>query len=113
MALTLTFDAPVARPTFPTTEAAWFWTMSILWQPRPNQPDAERETVDTILRALDRAYRNRKLHLSHARTLRKYGQLGRIPTIPAELRTWREAMDVLTPALALRGVVAPARSAAA
>lgn len=104
-------------PPFPTAEAAWFWTASMLERRRsaalPPLPPAPCRPED-VLRCLDSLYRNRRIVLLHAHILRVYGRRGRAPSPnrPAErsdLRLWTEAMDGLDAKLRRAGIVAEPR----
>ena len=106
-----------AQP-FATAEEAWFWTMSALvarhdgarivaglgTTQRPCEPD-------DVVKCLDRLYRQRRVDLSHARVLRRWGERG-VPPNPrfADERSaaalWREAMSRLEWPLRIKGIVA-------
>jgi len=104
-----------ARP-FTSAEAAWFWTMAALvarrdgashaWTPekgaRPCEPD-------DVVKCLDRLYRQRRLDLTHARILRRWGERQVAPDRVkdrGDYRIWCEAIERLSWPLRVRGIVA-------
>lgn len=105
-----------ARP-FASVEAAWFWTMAALvarrdgashaWTPekgaRPCEPD-------DVVKCLDRLYRQRRIDLTHARILRRWGEQ-QVEPDPVkdrgDFRVWREAVERLSWPLRVRGIVVP------
>ncbi|MBY0336627.1 MAG: hypothetical protein K2X11_08435 [Acetobacteraceae bacterium] len=110
-------DATATRP-FQSAEEAWFWTMAALVArrdgarilagqglvPRPCEPD-------DVVKCLDRLYRHRRIDLSHARVLRRWGERGEPPSTRhlAERRDhalWREALARLEWPLRQKGIVA-------
>lgn len=105
---------------FESAEEAWFWfiqahgarcegarlTMGMAAVPRPCEP------VD-ILKVVDRLYRQRRLLRDHLHVLAHYGRrlMEPDPRRPKEQRAcalWREAMDLMTPLLRAKGIIAPA-----
>lgn len=115
-------DATHTRP-FHSAEEAWFWTMAALVArrdgarilagkglvPRPCEPD-------DVVKCLDRLYRQRRVDLSHARVLRRWGERGEPPSSRdlAERRDhalWREALSRLEWPLREKGIVAGPPSA--
>ncbi len=106
--------APRPEP-FRTGEEAWFWTLTALAArregsgsrgvriPRPCDPD-------DVMKCLDMLYRQRRIHLEHARILRLWGDR-RIAPNPAravecpDWRLWREAMERLEWPLRVKGIV--------
>ena len=102
---------------FPTTEAAWFWTISALIARQDGaRIVAGRGTVirscepDDVVKALDRLYRQRRIDLNHGRVLRRWGERGVSPnpgfaTERADAALWREAMSRLEWPLRIKGIV--------
>ena len=90
---------------FASVEAAWFSTARAL-QAGP----VRSSHVDTVMRCLDRLYRNRRIELLHARILRIWGSRGIAPN-PArarersDWRIWREALDRMEGPLRAQGIV--------
>lgn len=100
--------------TFPSAEAAWFWTMAAIDakhdrnKPRPAPAPCH---PDEVLRCLDDLYRRRGIELLHVRILRLYGRRGRAPhpQRPGERcdrQLWTEAMEGLDGPLRKAGIVA-------
>ena len=94
-------DAP-----FASAQAAWFAVALAL-----NSSSMCRDPqVDSIIRCLDRLYRNRRIELLHARILRIWGRRG-IPPNPArpsersDWQIWREALERLDGPLRAEGIV--------
>lgn len=92
-----------------SADAAWMQTMRTIKSPAPRDP-AAYEQADSVVKCLDRLYRQRRIDLAHVRILRIYGERQMAPsaTAPAERqdhRLWREAMDLLDQPLQMRGLV--------
>lgn len=91
---------------FATPEAAWFWAMQTLMARRDGDPAPDPHGIaDTIVKAVDRLYRQRRLDLAHARVLRVWGEQQCQPTRAADWRLWSEAMLRLGERLRALGVV--------
>jgi hypothetical protein len=99
---------------FSSVEAAWFWTVGALQARNEGRKGRQPSVIrpcdpDDILRCLDQLYRNRRIDLSHARVLRRWGDQRMAPTPrPAaggDSRLWQEAMERLEPMLRQRGIV--------
>ena len=110
----------VASPgtaTFASADEAWLWTMSCLVARRQGARfGADRGLVrrpcdpDDVVKCLDGLYRQRRIDLLHARTLRVWGerQMAPDPTHRAERADWgiwREALDRLDWPLRAKGIV--------
>ena len=102
---------------FRDAEDAWFWTMAALMARRAgarytaNQGRLVRPCEpDDVVKCLDRLYRQRRVDLTHARILRRWGerQFAPNPALPSERcdwRLWREALDRLEWPLRVKGIV--------
>jgi hypothetical protein len=110
---------PLARTEpFATAEEAWFWTMAALVArrdgarivagagrtQRPCEPD-------DVVKCLDRLYRQRRIDLTHARILRRWGERQQAPDASAlrerqDWQIWREALARLEWPLRAKGIVA-------
>ena len=99
---------------FRSAEDAWFWTMAALrarregCASRGDGPSRPCEP-DDILRCLNRLYQSQRIDAAHAQVLQTWGERQMRPE-PAgraggERQLWREAMDLLTPLLAAKGIV--------
>jgi len=103
-----------ARP-FASAEDAWHWTMAALMARRDGtRPVLAAARVarpcqpDEVVRCLDRLYRQRRIDLTHVRTLRRWGERQRAPDPvrhSRDHRTWREAINRLSWLLQQRGIV--------
>ncbi|SDG53501.1 hypothetical protein SAMN05216241_11921 [Limimonas halophila] len=110
-------DALAGEP-FTDAEEAWFWFV----RARTAQQEGARlaggmsdtprpcEPLD-VMAVVDRLYRRRTLSHEHLRVLARYGQELARPDadVPRQRRAatlWREALDILAPALRAKGIVA-------
>jgi hypothetical protein len=71
---------------------------------RPCEPD-------DVVKCLDRLYRQRRIDLTHARVLRRWGERGyapnqHAPSERADAGVWREALGRLEWPLRIKGIVA-------
>jgi hypothetical protein len=98
-------------PTFPTVEAAWFWTMARLAERREGRIEpGSTDRVDQAVKLLDRLYRQGKIHLGHARVLRVWCERSAVPDpdVPSErydAELWREAIQALDEPMRVAGIV--------
>ncbi len=103
------------RAAFGNAEKAWFWTMRCLLSRQDGAPARISQggpecDPDTVVKVIDRLYRDGKIGLHHARILRLYGERGNAPNpgLAAErgdFRIWREAMDRMEHPLAVKGII--------
>lgn len=104
--------------TFPDADSAWLWTMAAIVARREASPRGvdgcgppRTALPDDVIRCLDQLYRARRIDLSHARVLRRWGERGRRPS-PGSTRercdaaVWDEAMERLRWPLQRKGIVA-------
>lgn len=110
---------------FASAAEAWFWTMAALvarrdgvpltqlrgqspamGAPRPPRPC----DPDDVVKHLDRLYRQRRIDLSHARVLRRWGERQEPPDPhrhPGDAQLWGEALSRLLWHLQRDGIVEP------
>ncbi len=107
------------RPTqaFCNAEHAWLWTMAALIARREGARfTANKGAVtrpcdpDDVVKCLDTLYRQKRIDLGHARTLRVWGerQMSPSPVVAAERqdrKLWIEALERLEWPLRLKGIV--------
>jgi hypothetical protein len=103
-----------ARP-FASTEDAWHWTMAALVARRDGAGPvlnvgrvARPCEPDDVVKCLDRLYRQRRIDLTHARILRRWGERQAEPDPVkdrGDYRIWREAIDRLGWPLRQLGIV--------
>jgi hypothetical protein len=103
---------------FQTAEEAWFWTMAALVARQDGaRIVAGRGTTirpcepDDVVKCLDRLYRQRRIDLTHARVMRRWGERGYAPNPHAasersDAAVWREALGRLEWPLRIKGIVA-------
>jgi len=103
---------------FGSAEEAWLWTMAALSARREGaRYSANKGRVsrpcepDDVVKCLDGLYRQRRIDLAHARTLRVWGERQMAPSmaIAAErndYRLWGEALERLEWPLRIKGIVA-------
>jgi hypothetical protein len=102
---------------FASAEDAWLWTMSALIARREGaRYTANKGAVtrpcdpDDVVKCLDALYRQRRIDLAHARSLRVWGERQIRPSaaIAAERhdhRLWTEALERLEWPLRVKGIV--------
>jgi hypothetical protein len=106
------FDSlqPTETKGFSSAEAAWFWTSACLRAGGAKQ-SAGPCAPEEVLRAIDRLYRNRRIDLTHAKVMRRWGERGVAPARPraavrSDWHIWTEAMTALDGSLRARGLIA-------
>lgn len=100
---------------FGSVQAAWFWAWRGLQARQDGAGAAFGQRggpceVDDVIRCVDRAYRQGRVTLAHARVLRVWGERNCAPdpTVPAErgdARMWKQAMDAMAPIMRSKGIV--------
>jgi hypothetical protein len=111
-------STPAKTVPFAHAEEAWLWTMAALVARREGARILAGQGLvtrpcepDDVVKCLDRLYRQRRVDLSHARVLARWGERGTPPSDrhQAERRDhalWREALSRLEFPLRLKGIVA-------
>ena len=97
---------PPDRTPFVSAEAAWLAVARALY----DHPRRTNGQIESVIRCLDRLYRNRRIELLHARILKIWGRRGMAPnpTRPSERsdwQIWREAIERLEGPLRDQGIV--------
>ena len=92
--------------TLPFSSAEKAWLAAMRWLATRQQGEQTPEWVDGCVAALDRLWRQHRIELAHARTLRIHGQAGKAPRGNTEdARLWQEATQRLEFPLRVKGIV--------
>jgi hypothetical protein len=93
-------------PIYPTAGDAWLG----IWPALKPGASGDREIAWAVVKCVDRLYRQGRIDLAHASTLRVYGERGRCPdhrevTEREDARLWVEVTAALEMPLRIKGIV--------